>query len=295
MFETTKKVIVEVAGGLGNQMFQYALYLKLISLQYNCKLYYDSSQHIHNGLELNRVFNLNLDFASKIEVDELLDVRQTVFEKIKRNLFGRNISRYWEHDKGYEFKPEILEQSKPVYLQGCWLSDRYFSDIEATIRKAFTFFNPLTGCNLEVQKQIISEVNPVSIHIRRGDYLQSSAHSNINYESYLRNSICQICKKIETPTYYVFSDDMEYATSVLAPFKAKEVFSFIDWNKGLDSHFDMQLMSNCKHNIIANSTFSWWGAWLNNNKGKLVISPAKWFNEGRLNDHSIIPHSWITL
>lgn len=291
----SNQIIIEIAGGLGNQMFQYAFYLKMKQLGYEGSLYFDKEQQLHNGFELNKVFGLDINFISKAEVDKLLDKKQDLFSKVKRKIVGNKPSFYWEHDKGYEFKPGIFKQESSVYLQGCWLSEKYFKDIETEVRRAFTFKLPDKN-NLETFNQIITDENPVSIHIRKGDYSKSSIHFNIDYADYLFKAVSFINQHIATPMFYVFSDDMPFAKEALKKFET--VFpnvSFIDWNKGNQSYMDMHLMSRCKHNIIANSTFSWWGAWLNTFKDKIIISPKEWFTVNEWNKNSIIPDSWTVI
>ena len=275
-------------------MFQYAFYLKMKHLGYACSLYFDESQQLHNGFELNRVFDLNITLVSKTEVDTLMDAPGRCL-KIKRKLKGRHPSFSWEHDKGYYFKPEIFEQKKPVYLQGCWLSENYFKDIENEVRTAFKF-KELDARNLEICKEIENAVSPVSIHMRKGDYSTSSIHLNVDYGAYISNAVSHINRNVTGPSYYVFSDDMQFAKEVLRKtgMASANIF-FIDWNKRKNSYVDMQLMSMCKHNIIANSTFSWWGAWLNNFREKMVISPKEWFTVTEWNKNAIVPASWIAV
>lgn len=285
--------IVEIAGGLGNQMFQYAYFKKLQQLGHHCKLYFDNNQSIHNGYELDRVFGIQAPFASESEVNKLLDKDQSSLSKIKRKLYGYNPCLYWEHDKGYQYKPELLALQKGTFLQGCWLSEKYFSDIESEIRDAF-IFQDLDAENLKIFEQIRREENPVSVHIRLGDYLKSAIHKNIDYEIYLREAISILKQKIVSPHFYVFSDDVEEAQNIFGDMTPDGV-TYISWNKGKRSFHDMHLMSCCRHNIITNSTFSWWGGWLNNYKEKIVISPKDWFTINEWSNNSIIPDSWIAI
>jgi Glycosyl transferase family 11 len=291
------KVLVEIAGGLGNQMFQYAFYLKLKSCGYNAKLYYDQRQQLHNGFELENIFNLNIKFVNESEINFLLDKSQTLFSKVKRKLLGNNPSFYWEHDKGYEYKPEILNPLKSIYLQGCWLSEKYFFDISKQIKEAFTFVDiQLNAENCLVYESIIDNAASVSVHIRRGDYLKSKVNLNIAYDVYLKECFDYIKQKILNPYFFIFSDDTDFVRELLAKLNFDpNKYCIVDNNKGSQSYIDMYFMTLCKHNIITNSTFSWWGAWLNENDAKIVISPKHWFTTTELNKNSIIPDSWIKI
>lgn len=264
-------------------------------LGYNCTLYFDNEQQKHNGFELTKVFGLDMSFAALSHVDKLLDKKKDLLSKFKRKISGYNPSFYWEHDKGYAFKPEIFKQQCSVYLQGCWLSEKYFKDIETEVRSAFNFKSPKEN-NLKIFNQMNTDENAVSIHIRRGDYTKSNIHLNLDYAAYLQQAVSIIDEKITNPSYYIFSDDIPFAKHVLQKthVPASDTF-FIDWNKGELSWMDLQLMSTCKHNIIANSTFSWWGAWLNTFEKKIIISPKDWFAVKEWNTNSIIPTSWTAI
>ena len=291
-----KKIIIEIAGGLGNQMFQYAFYVKMKQLGYDCLLYIDPTQHIHNGFELQRIFKLEASFTETSQIASLRKKDQGFVSKLLRKTIGTTPSFYWEHDKGYNFKEDIFTQPKSIYLQGCWLSERYFESVETEVRSFFEFplFNDPR--NIDIASQIAVELAPVSIHIRRGDYLKSSIHKNIDYKQYLTEAISTLKDKTVVSTFYVFSDDIPYAQSVLQAHSSNEApFHFINWNSAEASFNDMHLISLCKHNIITNSTFSWWGAWLNNHPQKIILSPAHWFSKNELNNNSILPDTWIQL
>jgi hypothetical protein len=290
-----KQIIIEIGGGLGNQMFQYAFYLNMKHLGYNCKLYFDEINQMHQGFELQNVFDIDIKFANKSEVEKLLDIKKDLLSKLNRRIFGQKQFIYWEHNNGYAFKPEIVRQQKPAYLQGCWLSEKYFEDIKAEVRQAFRF-KELNKKNQYFFNQINGEKNAVSIHIRKGDYLKSAIHLNVDYHSYVSQAISYLLQSRTGLSFYVFSDDIRLAREILSEYETiGSKFHFVNWNLDKESYIDMQLMANCKHNIIANSTFSWWGAWLNNYEEKIVISPKNWFAVNEWNNNSIIPDSWIVI
>lgn len=176
---------------------------------------------------------------------------------------------------------------------GYWQSERYFQDIVGIIRRDFSFQRPLAGLNLSLVKQI-AETNSVSLHIRRGDYVsnpQAFAIHGVCSIEYYEAAIKYVAERVSSPNFFVFSDDMDWARSHL---EIRHACCYVENNKGADSYVDMQLMSRCKHNIVANSSFSWWGAWLNGNADKLVTAPRRWFaNETDTTD--LLPSAWVRL
>jgi hypothetical protein len=259
-------------------------------------LYVDPSQHIHNGFELPDIFTLDASFAGPSEIESLRKKDQSFVSRLLKKTIGIKPSFYWEHDKGYEFKAHIFTQHNSIYLQGCWLSEKYFKSVETKVRECFEFPAFTDSRNIDLAARIAGEPVPVSIHIRRGDYLKSSVHLNISYETYLAAALEKLKASTTATGFYVFSDDMAYAKSLTKVVTKDEVpIYFIDWNSAAASFNDMHLMSLCKHNIITNSTFSWWGAWLNKYPQKMILSPRDWFSINEWNNNSIVPSSWIRI
>ena len=277
--------VIILSGGLGNQMFQYALYLALKERGKNIRI--DSSRYffreIHNGYELKRCFGIN-DCPDNYSKLHLLYFRLLTRFKPKF-LFFEDILQY---------DTQVFDLPKK-YILGYWQTEKYFINIEDRVRDVFTFKN-IDSKNQAIAEEMKSNTS-VSIHIRRGDYLGNSAYENICTENYYTTAIDKMIEKIgqkEDVKFYIFSDDKEFA----AKFAEKLNFSskLIDFNSGSDSYKDMYLMSCCKHNIVANSSFSWWGAWLNTNQQKIVVAPKKWYNiaeEERYKD--IVPEKWIKI
>ncbi|EJR48924.1 hypothetical protein IIM_04101 [Bacillus cereus VD107] len=288
--------IIQVSSGLGNQMFQYALYKK-ISLNDN-DVFLDSStsymmyKNQHNGYELERIFHIKPRHAGKEIIDNLSDLDSELISRIRRKLFGAKKSMYVEL-KEFEYDPIIFEK-KETYFKGYWQNYNYFKDIEQELRKDFVFTEKLDKRNEKLANEIRNK-NSVSIHIRRGDYYLNKVYEekfgNIaNLEYYLK-AINLVKKKIEDPKFYIFSDDIDWAQKNI---NLTNDVVYISHNQGNESYKDMQLMSLCKHNIIANSTFSWWGAFLNNNDDKIVVAPKKWINIKGLEKVELFPENWIT-
>jgi hypothetical protein len=252
-----------LSGGLGNQMFQYAFFLsckkKGISVILNRDLY--EVNRMHNGYMLKLAFGVG---------DEEL-VKTSRFSVLQTRL----LRRYHPLGLVYSDKPMVYDESafntRAKYLDGCFINSHYFDGIHQDVRKAFDF-KGIDGTNLEWMIRM-HHCNSVSLHIRRGDYLKNSIYGVCD-ERYYEKAIAAIKSMVDTPKFYVFSDDTEWCDGFM---KKHDVdFQIICHNTGRDSYKDMYLMTRCKHNIIANSTFSWWGAWLNDNEGKIVIAPSKW-------------------
>lgn len=272
--------IVRVIGGLGNQMFQYAFYLALCKRYKNVKL--DTSAYKHYKLhdyQIEDIFNLiQLKHANKLEV----------------SLFRFN--KNWNIIKEDTFyHPEVMDIKGFRYYSGYWNSENYFSDVINNVRISFRFKNKLSDKNQEIVNEI-ENTNSVSIHIRRGDYVNSEVnqkiYGNICTLEYYKKAVKKIEEYVQNPNYFIFSNDIEWCKDNLEINNSK----FINWNSGKENYIDMQLMSLCKNNIIANSSFSWWGAWLNENKNKIVISPSKFFNEILpSNMNTLIPSDWFKI
>lgn len=288
-------VIIEMSGGLGNQMFQYALYCKFKSLHKEVALdtsFFRSKQKLRK-MEIG-IFCLNYreitdEEAAEIKgygyCDSLFDKIQ---HKIKRKICHPNYLIY--EDNIENFQPEIFGMDQ-VYLSGYWQNEKYFSDIAGEIHKNFSFPLDMDLKNKEILSRIKQE-NSVSVHVRRGDYLlakNENVYGGICTEEYYKKAIAYMDAQINSPHYFLFTDDVKWAEKNMR----YPNMTIISNNTGSNSYIDMFLMSQCKHNIIANSSFSWWGAWLNQNEKKMVIAPKRWFNNHENTD--IICENWITI
>lgn len=290
-------IITQILGGLGNQMFQYAA-ARALSLRCDTRLLLDISSFdnykLHN-FELLRVFNHSLTMASQQDIRSVLRgassswMRRVTRHRALRHLCSRTLVR----EPHFHYWPGLGDVSPPCYLEGYWQSERYFVDIGNTIRDDFVFREPLADHNIALAANIAA-VNAVSLHIRRGDYINNAAtlavHGLCHIEYYVA-AVSYIAERVQDPQFFVFSDDIEWARENL---NIRYPCRFIDHNCGTESYIDMRLMSLCQHNVIANSSFSWWGAWLNSHRGKIVIAPKRWFaKETNLQD--LFPPSWVTL
>ncbi len=272
--------IVSIDGGLGNQMFEYAFFLAMKERFPNSQFYLDMSmlkKETHNGYELDKVFGIEEPIASLEDVakyseycpDQMKYSRFINFiNKFRRLIFGIKQSYIIQEDSTafYDdyFKLSVLHS---YYLRGVWANALYFEDIREKILQTFMFPKIYDKRNI-LLKERIENTNSISIHFRMGDYKKYKLE--ILPESYYINAMDILNSKIVNPCYYVFSDDIASAKKVIGE---NEKIIFVEGNYGEKSYIDMQLMSLCKHNIIANSTFSFWGAYLNKNINKNVIYP----------------------
>jgi len=263
-------VTVKITGGLGNQMFQYTI-AKSIAIKNNDNFSLDISFYPKQTL---RKYELNF-----FNIEENVAKPESIFSKIKRKL-GFAPKEYYMEKEVAVFDKEVFNYKDNIILDGYWQNENYFKDIRAEILKDFTLKKDISKEANNYLKKIRNN-NSVSLHIRRGDYLNSGTNEvhGICDINYYKRAIKYIDIKVNNPIYYIFSDDITWC---------KENFDFLENKTFVDdtkSAFDdLELMKNCKHNIIANSTFSWWGAWLNENIEKIVISPTIWWS-ARIDNH----------
>lgn len=266
-------IIIHVMGGLGNQLYQYALSEKLKTLGKEVKLdlyaYKDArgEDREWRPLELERLEGLEYEVCTKKERTLFLDSSMKLKDRVRRKLTGRK-SRV-VNEKG-DYMPEILEMDA-VYLYGFWGCERYYSDIIGLLQQKIRFPKSINPANCEAVTEM-ERTNSVSVHIRRMDYLavaDGKRYMGICTDDYYDGALGYIREHVDNPVFYIFSDDTEYAREHFG----EPNMRIVDWNTGDDSMYDMELMSRCKHNICANSTFSIWGARLNRYADKLMLRP----------------------
>lgn len=291
-------IVSRIVGGLGNQMFQYAAG-RALSLERGKPLCLDISQfadyELHQGFELLRVFSCPIDIVCEAELRNILGWQRHPF--VRRVLVWPSMVVF--RRKGYVVEPHfhywpgIENVPQDSFLSGYWQSEKYFQKYAAVIRADFTFKTQLTKKNAELAEKI-SHVNAVSLHVRRGDYAmnpQATATHGLCSLDYYQSAIFHMAERVDNLNFFVFSDDIPWVRENLA---IDHPCIYVDHNQGTESYNDMRLMSMCRHHIIANSSFSWWGAWLNSRSDKIVIAPKKWFaNESNTVD--LIPSGWIAM
>lgn len=277
--------IIRMTGGMGNQMFQYALYLKLTSMGRIVKFDDVSEYKLSNARPIMLwAFGIDYPKASKEEINEITDGFMRPQDRIRRKLFGRKTLEY--HEADCNFDPEVLVKD-PAYLTGYFQSESYFKDIKDKVRNAFTFnpiiFEELSKDRLDRMMTYRNEIDnslAVSIHIRRGDYLTSSEVYGGNCtDEYYKSAIAMMRKKYPEAVFFIFSNDEVWTKAwINSNFPGENVFIPVQGTSEEAGYLDLYLMSRCKHHIVANSSFSWWGAYLGPSKAKTVIAPSKWYN-----------------
>lgn len=286
------RVILRLNGGLGNQMFQWAL-ARMIEETTDMDVLLDMSyfrKRYARPYQLN-VFRIEPKFVTGFWLKLKLDIIWA-FRAISNWEKNFGITLYSE--KQFNFDMDITKIAPDTYINGFFQSELYFKCVEAKIREDFRFEKSPDDENLKLINRIYSE-NSVAIHIRRGDYVEKKRYQE-QYATcsidYYTNAVEYIAKKHPEPTLFVFSDDIKWVRHNLKlPYKTV----YVSHNTGKNNYEDMRLMSVCKHNIIANSSFSWWGAWLNANPDKIVIAPKKWFNDESIIQTDVIPKTWVQL
>lgn len=286
-------IITRLDGGLGNQMFQYAIgrclaeklctvvKMDVIELEalkqrpYNLYCYY-IQEHIASQSEIYDIF------GEELNTDERINNHSLPLGKVIRAPI---------EDAG-KFNPEILDQTGNLYLIGYWQTENYFIDIKPILQREFIIKYPRDERN-EQYARMIRSCNSISLHVRRGDYIYNP-HTNYYHGTcdltYYDRCIDYIARKVKKPHFFIFSDDSTWVKDNL---KVKYSATIVDHNGNLQNYEDIFLMSQCKHNIIANSSFSWWGAWLNQNTEKIVCAPKRWFNNAPVDTSDLIPRGWI--
>ncbi|MBI3520539.1 MAG: alpha-1,2-fucosyltransferase [Bacteroidetes bacterium] len=291
-------IIVKLIGGLGNQMFQYAAGRHLAHL-HQTDLLVDTSflEKNPNGAYTKRELELSV-FHTDLKIASTEDIKKFNIEGSSK--YSRALQRHlpilftnlYAAESGIQYQKEFLNYPKNTYLDGFWQSERYFKPIETVLLKEFTPKEPV-NTNNEQWLSKINSCNSVSLHIRRGDYVSSKNaqehHGNLGLDYYTK-ALNILKEKNSSIEIFVFSDDLDWCRANL---KLNDPAHFVDANQKQNFHLDMYLMSHCKHNIIANSSFSWWAAWLNQHVSKTVIAPANWFTNKSLTTNDLIPSSWI--
>jgi hypothetical protein len=291
-------VISRIIGGLGNQMFQYAAG-RALALSKSVELRLDLSAFTghtpHNGFELERVFNVSAQAASGADFRRVLGWRATptFLRALRRKQLSWLRGSKVVVEPSFNYWPSILDLPDDCYLQGFWQSEKYFLHHAPMIRADYTFKQPLESRNKELVRSI-NQCHAVSLHVRRGDYAVNSATlatHGLCSSDYYHQAIRYIADRVTQPVFFVFSDDVPWVRDNIS---IEFPSHYVEHNRGGQSYIDMRLMMLCDHHVIANSSFSWWGAWLNPKPEKIVVAPKKWFAIGN-NLMDLFPPGWVSL
>ena len=290
-------IIAQIFGGLGNQMFQYAAARRLAQ-QRNAVLQLDISSFEHYPLrqyELSH-FKLDQNFASASELQpyhsHILRYRiPRVVEKLALPYYRRRI--FSEQIK-YRFDPNFLRVPTNVYLSGYFQNQDYFAPISDLIRADFQLAVPASMASQAIAVAIEAG-NSISLHLRRGDYASdpaTRAHHGLLPLSYYQAAVQNVVERVSQPEFFVFSDDPDWAQTNL---HLKYPVTFVTANGAERAYEDLWLLSRCKHHIIANSSFSWWGAWLSTTLSKIVYAPDRWILSDAGSASGVVPPNWNRL
>lgn len=289
-------LITRLDGGLGNQLFQYAAG-RALTYKHGVELKYDDEackKNPERPLKLN-LYKLNASLASTEDVNEFKDPK-----KLKNRINNWLSSKFnWPYYKKrvvqephFHFSPDFFKIGREAYIQGWWQSEKYFKQIRKILLKEIVLNVEPDNENKKLLYKI-QKVNSVSLHVRRGDYVKNPStkayHGNCSLE-YYKEAIRIMDSKVKNTQYFIFSDDPEWTKHNL-----KIIGKAIYVTNNLEKEYeDLRLMQACKHNIIANSSFSWWGAWLGGD-AKYVVAPKRWFLNSNNNYSDIIPHDWLKI
>lgn len=290
-------IIVKLIGGLGNQMFQYAAG-RALSHRLGVALKLDKTAFATYDLHAYAIdnFNIHEQFAAPADLD-----RVARFQGWKRRAWNAAVACLtlgtvrpiqYVSENGHGFNDAVSGLTDDTYLAGYWQTERYFKDIESVIRQDFSQATPRDDLNERCLRRIEATDHPVSLHVRRADYVTDPTAATTHgacSPGYYRRCIDLIRQAVGTPHLFVFSDDIDWTRTALS-FDCPA--TFVDHNGPERNYEDLALMSRCHHHIIANSTFSWWGAWLNPRPDKLVCAPDPFFAAADRDDSDIIPASW---
>lgn len=285
-----KSIIIKLNGRMANQMFEWAFGRAIMSKN-TCKVLFDNSEET---FKLN-CFKLKdkIKFIKKPLWNIIL--RKAIpFRKIRNNITKLNFDNIENIEEASfcHYQPELLNITEPKYIKGFFQTEKYFSNIREELIKDFSLNIEMNETNRKMLEKI-KNTNSISVHFRRGDYTKKRVADKYGSCSvdYYKNGIEKIAETLnEKPTLFIFSDDINWVKNNI---KFNYETIHVDINSGKQGYFDLELMKNCKHNIIANSSFSWWGAWLNTNTNKKVIAPKWWLKELDSSSCDIIPEEWI--
>lgn len=288
--------IVKYIGGLGNQMFIYAFSVALretFRQEILVDTHYYKSRNFHNGLEIERIFGIHLTEAKlsdKLKMSWYFPNYWIDYHLLGKLPARKNTVRELP---GQKVNLELLDDSSDKFYDGYWQSYQYFDSCRDVILKEFTFpkISMEDKLNFELNERLNNEENSVGIHIRRGDYLKNWKYRGLCGIDYYQKAIAYILEHIKSPKFFLFSDDIDWVKENISPLLKGYDVTFVNWNHSINSYKDMQLMAMCKNLIIANSSFSWWAAYLNQNN-PIVVAPEKWINS--FMDFRIQYKDWIT-
>tara|TARA_R110002096_G_scaffold152824_20_gene316258 strand:- start:13082 stop:13957 length:876 start_codon:yes stop_codon:yes gene_type:complete len=290
-------IIGNIKGGLGNQMFQYA-FAYAVAKNNKTRLQLDISNFDSYGLrqyELGK-YCINVEITSVSEVNRLKYKKESIFTRLFRQLARKEkpLATSYYREACFQFDNAAVNKLGAVYFDGYWQSEKYFSSYRADLLEHFSLKVPVHAKSKEYQQKIQTK-QAVSVHIRRGDYVTNTRANEVHglcSLEYYRKAVSFIQEREAQLHFFIFSDDLKWAKENLGFI---DNVTFVELETDALDHEEMWLMSQCQHNIIANSSFSWWGAWLNENPNKMVIAPKQWFADTSIDTSDLMPDGWVRL
>lgn len=282
-------IIARVIGGLGNQLFQYALGMAVSDrLGVELKLDVSGFAGYHKRQFLLGECSEKPELASARESVRLRKWKGSIADRLMWKVAGRGLPSpaSYVQEPGFRYAPDCLGVNGDTYLEGYWQSYRYFEPVAEKVRRALRWSGKLSGSDQSVAERIEAEPS-VSIHVRRGDYLGESMYARCGLGYYM-TCLHNIERAIKSPRCFVFSDDPAWVAKEWGTRLGTVVVS-----EARSPWVELELMSRCKHHVIANSTFSWWAAWLNPHPGKMVFAPERWFETGQHDTQDLLPRDWV--
>lgn len=291
-------VIVQLAGGLGNQLFQYAAG-RALAYHNQVPLFLDLTSFERDPKRQYRLdhFDIRARVASQSDMDRVLGWGAKGIPTRMRQWLHPN-APYFERtvfaEQYHPYDPNFWKAPKTVYLEGYWQTERYFAHIRELLQSELVVLHTPDKQNRTMLERI-AQVESVGVHVRRGDYVSDFEVKRVHGVcplSYYSNAIDVMARRLPNPHFFIFSDDMDWS---IANLNVEYPCTYVAHNTAEQDYEDLRLMSRCKHLIIANSSFSWWGAWLSTHPSKIIIAPSKWFNQSDRNTRDVVPTSWLTL
>jgi hypothetical protein len=288
-------IIVRLDGGLGNQLFQYAAGRRL-AYRHKTELKLDiTTFHTGHSNRKYELFHYNISGVVAPASDVARFVNRSpgfFYGAVEQCRAALHLSKKGLiRESHFHFDPEVLALPDNLYMWGYWQSERYFEDIRPIILKEFTLCKPAAGQNADLLEEI-GTTNAVGLHVRRADYARNPHVHNVHGtcdREYYEEAISRVLRAVQTPHFYIFSDEPEWARANL---RLEHPATYVSHNGPDDAVEDLRLMSACQHFIIANSSFSWWAAWLSQNQARLVCAPSRWFNDRSLDTRDLLPQAW---
>ena len=287
-------IITKLMGGLGNQMFQYAFgrrlaYERGVPLKLDLTWFSDAP---NTGADTVREYALD-GWRIQASIAAAEDLSRLPARNGFLARLGLAPSRSIR-ERDFAFNAEVLRAPSSAHLTGYWQSEKYFKGIRDTLLRDFTLAVPLCSHSAQIMPQL-RELRPIALHVRRGDYAHNrvtNAFHGLCSIEYYKEAAARIAEQVPDPAFLLFSDDLDWARDNL---KLKWPTTYVQHDITCSPHQDMWLMSHCSHHIIANSSYSWWGAWLCSNEDKIVIAPKRWFKDPKSNTDDLIPEGWTRI